>query len=57
MANTQIIWADNHQYIAGKNVNKSDDKIIAKFETYNPLVIDEESGIRGNNIEKLNSTN
>lgn len=55
--NTQMIRADNLQYITGKKLNKSDDKIIAKFETYNPQVIDDESGIRGIKIEKPNSTN
>ena len=57
VANTQMIRADNFQYITGKKLNKSDDKIIAEFETYNPQVIDEESGIRGIKIEKPNSTN
>ena len=52
-----MIRADNFQYITGKKLNKSDDKIIAEFETYNPQVIDEESGIRGIKIEKPNSTN
>lgn len=57
VANTQMIRADNMQYITGKKLNKSDDKIIAKFETYNPQMVDEESGIRGIKIEKPNSTN
>jgi transposase len=57
VANTQMILADNLQYITGKKLNKSDDKIIADFETYNPHVIDEESGICGIKIEKPNSTN
>jgi transposase len=52
-----MIRADNLQYITGKKLNKSDDKIIAEFETYNPQVIDKESGIRGIKIEKPNSTN
>ncbi|MCP1662769.1 transposase [Methanocalculus sp. AMF5] len=57
IANTQMIRADNMQYITGKKLNMSDDKIIAKFEAYNPQVIDEDSGIRGIIIEKPNSTN
>jgi transposase len=57
VANTQMIRADNMQYITGKKLNQSDDKIIAKFETYHPQVIDAESGIRGITIEKPNSTN
>jgi hypothetical protein len=52
-----MIRTDNLQYITGKKLNKSDDKIIAEFETYNPQVIDEKSGIRGIKIEKPNSTN
>ncbi|MBP2144567.1 transposase [Methanofollis sp. W23] len=57
VANTRMIRADNLQYITGKKLNKSDDKIIAEFETYGPHVIDAESGIRGIKIEKPNSTN
>ncbi len=57
VANTQMIRADNMQYITGKKLNKSDDKIIARFETYDPQMVDEESGIRGIKIEKPNSTN
>jgi len=52
VTNTQMIRADNLQYITGKKLNKSDDKIIADFETYNPHVIDEESGICRIKIEK-----
>ena len=52
-----MIRADHLQYITGKKLNKSDDKIIAAFETYHPHVIDAESGIRGITIEKPNSTN
>jgi transposase len=43
--NTQMIWADNLQYITGRKHNENDDKIIAKFETFNPQVIDLESWI------------
>lgn len=57
VANTQMIRADNMQYITGKKLNKSDDKIIAEFEKYAPELIDEESGIRGIKIEKPSSTN
>ena len=57
VANTQMIRADNLQYITGKKLNKSDDKIIFKFKTYNPHDIDEESGIRGIKKEKPNSIN
>jgi transposase len=55
--NTQMIRADNLQYITGKKLNRSDDKIIAEFEAYNPQVIDNESGIYGIKIEKPNGTN
>lgn len=54
IANTMMFRADN---LTGKKLNKSDDKIIAKFETYNPQVIDDESWIRGIKIEKPNTTN
>ena len=47
VTNTQLIRADNLQYITGKKLNKSDDKIIAKVVIYNPQVVDVESGIRG----------
>ncbi len=57
VTNTHMIRADNLQYIIGKKLNKSDDKIISEYETYNPQIIDEESGIRGIKIEKPNSTN
>jgi transposase len=57
IADTMLIRADNLQYLTGKKLNKSDDKITAEIEAYTIQVIDEESGIRGNNIEKLNSTN
>lgn len=57
VTNTQMIRADNLQYITGKKLNKSDDKIIERFETYNPQVIDKESGIWGIKLEKPNSIN
>ena len=57
VANTHMIQADNLQYITGKKLNKSDDKIIAKFEEYHPEIVDAESGIRGMKIEKPSSTN
>lgn len=47
---------DNLQYITGKQIYKSDDNVITKFETYNTQVIDKESGIQGIKIEKPNST-
>ncbi len=45
IANTMMLQADN---LTGKKLNKSVDKIIAKFEISNPQVIDDESGILGN---------
>ena len=57
VVNTEMIRADNLQYITGKKLNKSDDKIIVKFETYNHQLIDKESGIRGVKMEKPSSTN
>ena len=57
VANTRMIRADNLQYITGKKLNTSDDKIIAQFETDNPQLIDQEAGIRGMKIEKPKSSN
>jgi hypothetical protein len=40
-----MIRTDNLQYLTGKKLNKSDDKITAEIEAYTIQVIDEESGI------------
>ena len=53
--NAAMIRADNMQYITAKKLNKSDDRIIAKFEDYHPEIIDEEAGIKGIKIIKPNS--
>ena len=42
-----MIRTDNLQYINGKILNKSDDKIFTEFEAYNPQIIDKELGIYG----------
>ena len=55
--NTAMIRSHNLQYITGKKLNKSDDKTIAKFEDYEPELIDSESGIKGIKITKPNSIN
>jgi transposase len=55
--NIEMIRADNMQYITGKKLNKSDDKIIAEFEEREPELIDSKSGIKGIRITKPNSTN
>lgn len=57
ITNTHMIRADNLQYITGKKLNKSDDKIIAAFETYHPQDIDGKPGVRGIKIEKPSSIN
>jgi transposase len=57
ITNIAMIRADNLQYLTAKKLNKSDDKIIAKFEDYDPEVIDAETGVRGSKIEKPNSIN
>ncbi|MDK2975407.1 MAG: hypothetical protein PWP08_1778, partial [Methanofollis sp.] len=57
VVNTHMIRADHLQYITGKKLTESDDRIIAAFETSNPQVIDAESGICGIKIEKPNSVN
>lgn len=57
LTNTAMIRADNLQYMTAKKLNKSDDKIISRFETYHPQMIDAEKGIRGIKLEKPNSVN
>ena len=55
--NTAMIRADNLQYMTAKKLNKSDDRIISRFDEYNPLTIDAENGIKGIKIEKPKSVN
>jgi transposase len=55
--NTAMIRTDNLQYMTAKKLNKSDDRIISRFDEYNPLTIDAENGIKGIKIEKPNSVN
>jgi len=57
VANIHMIRADQLQYITGKKLNKSDDKIIAAFETYHPQVLMQNPGFAGIIIEKPSSTN
>jgi len=57
ITNIAMIRADNLQYITAKKLNKSDDKIIEKFEEYHPEVIDAETDVRGIKFEKPNSVN
>ena len=57
ITNTHMIRADNLQHITGKKLNKSDDKIIAAFETYHPQDINGKPGVRGIKIEKPSSIN
>jgi len=57
ITNTRMIRADNLQYITGKKLNTSDDKIIANFDKYNPEIIEAEAGVKGVKIEKPSSIN
>ena len=57
ITNTAMIRADNLQYMTSKKLNKSDDRIISRFDEYNPLTIDAEKGIKGIKIQKPNSVN
>ena len=57
ITNTAMIRADNLQYMTSKKLNTSDDRIISRFDEYNPLTIDAEKGIRGIKILKPNSVN
>jgi transposase len=43
--------------MTAKKLNKSDDRIISRFEAYHPLTIDAEKGIKGIKLEKPNSVN
>jgi transposase len=45
------------QYLTAKKLNKSDDKIIARFDELDTEIIDEEKGIYGHKIVKPNSIN
>ncbi len=57
ITNTAMIRADNLQYMTAKKLNKSDDKIIAEFDSYHPEMIDAEKGVKGIKIVKPNSVN
>jgi len=57
ITNTALIRADNLQYMTSKKLNKSDDRIISRFDEYNPLTIDAENGVKGIKIQKPNSVN
>jgi transposase len=57
LTNTGKIRADKLQYMTAKKLNKSDDKIISRFEAYHPQTINTEKGIRGIKLEKPNSVN
>ena len=57
ITNTAMIRADNLQYMTAKKLNKSDDRIISRFDEYNPLTIDAEKGIKGIKIQKPHSVN
>ncbi len=54
--NTDIIRADDMQYLTAKKLNKSDDKIIARYEEYNPELIDSNDGVYGIKIVRPSST-
>ena len=45
IGNISLIRTDEMQYLTAKKLNKSDDKIIAKFDQLETEVVDEEKGI------------
>ena len=56
VGNTDIIRVDDMQYLTAKKLNKSDDKIIARYEVYNPELIDSNDGVYGIKIVRPSST-
>ena len=55
--NISLIRMDALQYLTAKKLNKSDDKIIARFDELDTEIIDDEKGIYGHKIIKPNSIN
>jgi len=55
--NTDMVRADDMQYLTAKKLNKSDDKTIARYDEYNPELIDSNDGVYGIKIVKPNSVN
>ena len=55
--NISLIRMDALQYLTAKKLNKSDDKIIARFDELDTEIIDDEKGIYGHKIVKPNSIN
>jgi len=57
IGNIKLIRTDKMQYLTAKKLNKSDDKLIKKFDELDTEVIDEIKGIYGYKIVKPNSVN
>jgi len=55
--NISLIRKDALQYLTARKLNKSDDKIIARFDELDTEIIDGEKGIYGYKIVKPNSIN
>jgi transposase len=55
--NLDLIKGDGMDYLTGKKLNSSDDKLIRIFDQLSPEVIDEEKGIYGIKIVKPSSVN
>jgi len=55
--NLDLIKGDGMDYLTGKKLNNSDDKLIKIFDQLSPEVIDEEKGIYGIKIVKPSSVN
>ena len=55
--NLGLIRGDDMDYLTGKKLNSSDDKLIKIFDQLSPEVIDEEKGVYGIKIVKPSSIN
>ncbi len=55
--NLDLIRGDDMDYLTGKKLNSSDDKLIKIFDQLSPEVIDEEKGVYGIKIVKPSSIN
>jgi len=55
--NLDLIKGDGMDYLTGKKLNSSDDKLIRIFDQLHPEVVDEEKGVYGIKIVKPSSRN
>lgn len=55
--NLDLIKGDGMDYLTGKKLNSSDDKLIEIFDQLQPEIVDEEKGVYGKKIVKPSSVN